>query len=72
MSDGAPGQSDASRGPRVLRVSELVAALRDAVESAVGRVWVVGEVSNLRRAASGHCAPPAIHSLIQWICSVVN
>jgi exodeoxyribonuclease VII large subunit len=55
MSDGAPGQSDASRGPRVLRVSELVAALRDAVESAVGRVWVVGEVSNLRRAASGHC-----------------
>jgi exodeoxyribonuclease VII large subunit len=46
---------DASRGPRVLRVSELVAVLRDAVENAVGRVWVVGEVSNLRRAASGHC-----------------
>ena len=55
MSDGVPGQVDASRGPRVMRVSELVAALRDAVENAVGRVWVVGEVSNLRRAASGHC-----------------
>jgi exodeoxyribonuclease VII large subunit len=39
----------------VLRVSELVAALRDVVEASVGRVWVVGEVSNLRRAASGHC-----------------
>lgn len=45
----------ASAGPRVLRVSELVAALRDVVEASVGRVWVVGEVSNLRRAASGHC-----------------
>ena len=55
MSDAAPGQRDASRGPRVMRVAELVAALRDAVESAVGRVWVIGEVSNLRRAASGHC-----------------
>ena len=55
MSDDVPGSGDARRGPRVLRVSELVAVLRDAVESAVGRVWVVGEVSNLRRAASGHC-----------------
>jgi exodeoxyribonuclease VII large subunit len=55
MSEDASGSGDARRGPRVLRVSELVAVLRDAVESAVGRVWVVGEVSNLRRAASGHC-----------------
>ncbi len=55
LSDDAPGASATHGGLRVLRVSELVAALRDAVESAVGRVWVVGEVSNLRRAASGHC-----------------
>jgi exodeoxyribonuclease VII large subunit len=40
--------------PRVLRVAELVGALRALVEDVVGRVWVVGEVSNLRRAASGH------------------
>ena len=40
--------------PRVLRVAELVGALRALVEEVVGRVWVVGEVSNLRRAASGH------------------
>jgi exodeoxyribonuclease VII large subunit len=36
-------------------VGELVGALAQLVEDAVGRVWVVGEVSNLRRAASGHC-----------------
>jgi exodeoxyribonuclease VII large subunit len=40
--------------PRVVRVAELVDALRALVENAVGRVWVVGELSNLRRAASGH------------------
>jgi len=38
----------------VLRVAELVGALRALVEDVVGRVWVVGEISNLRRAASGH------------------
>jgi exodeoxyribonuclease VII large subunit len=40
--------------PRVLRVGELVEALRGVVEEATGRIWVVGELSNLRRAASGH------------------
>ena len=54
MRDAASDPRAASAGPRVLRVSELIAALRDVVEAAVGRVWVVGEVSNLRRAASGH------------------
>jgi exodeoxyribonuclease VII large subunit len=52
--DAARDPHAASAGPRVLRVSELIAVLRDVVEAAVGRVWVVGEVSNLRRAASGH------------------
>jgi exodeoxyribonuclease VII large subunit len=41
--------------PRVLRVAELLDAVRVLVEDVVGRVWVVGEISNLRRAASGHC-----------------
>jgi len=40
--------------PRVLRVAELLAAVRVLVADVVGRVWVVGEISNLRRAASGH------------------
>jgi len=44
----------ADAAPRVLRVAELVGALRALVEDVVGRVWVVGEISNLRRAASGH------------------
>jgi exodeoxyribonuclease VII large subunit len=42
-------------GPRVLRVGELAARLAQLLDEAVGRVWVVGEISNLRRAASGHC-----------------
>jgi exodeoxyribonuclease VII large subunit len=41
--------------PRVLRVGELAALLGALLDDAIGRVWVVGEISNLRRAASGHC-----------------
>jgi exodeoxyribonuclease VII large subunit len=40
---------------RPFRVSELVGGLRELLEEEVGRVWVVGEISNLRRAPSGHC-----------------
>jgi exodeoxyribonuclease VII large subunit len=42
------------RAPRALRVAELLAELRGLVEGSFGRVWVMGEISNLRRAASGH------------------
>jgi exodeoxyribonuclease VII large subunit len=38
----------------VFAVGDLLAGLRSLLEDRVGRVWVVGEVSNLRRAASGH------------------
>ncbi len=41
-------------GPRPLRVSEVLAGLRGWLEERVGRIWVVGEVSNLHRARSGH------------------
>ena len=41
-------------GPRVLRIGELVAELGALLAERVGRVWVVGELSNLRRAGSGH------------------
>src|SRR5215831_12134211 len=41
--------------PRVLRVGELVAVLASLLDDAIGRVWIVGEISNLRRAPSGHC-----------------
>jgi exodeoxyribonuclease VII large subunit len=40
---------------RPLRVAELVGGLRELLEDEVGRVLVVGEISNLRRAPSGHC-----------------
>jgi exodeoxyribonuclease VII large subunit len=40
---------------RVVSVAQLVAGVRELLEDAVGRVWVAGEVSNLHRAASGHC-----------------
>ncbi len=40
--------------PRVLRVGELLAELRDDLQAEWSAVWVVGEVSNLRRPTSGH------------------
>lgn len=41
--------------PRIFSVSELTRTVRTALESAVGEVWVRGEISNFRRQASGHC-----------------
>jgi exodeoxyribonuclease VII large subunit len=38
----------------VYRVGDLLSGLRELLEERVGRVWVVGEVSNLRRPGSGH------------------
>jgi exodeoxyribonuclease VII large subunit len=41
-------------GPRrVLTIAELVGGVRELLEE-LGPVWVVGEISNLRRAGSGH------------------
>ena len=48
ISAGAVGNAD------VIGVAELDRRLRRAVESVSGREWVEGEVSSLRRAASGH------------------
>jgi len=41
-------------GVEVLGVSEITARIKDHLEGAFGDVWVAGEVSNLRRPASGH------------------
>lgn len=40
--------------PRILTVSELTRAARLALEDRLGETWVQGEISNLRRQASGH------------------
>ena len=39
---------------QVYSVSEITAAIRDALESSFSDVWIEGEISNFRRAASGH------------------
>jgi len=39
---------------RFYRVSELLGGLNVLLEERVGRLWVVGEIGNLHRAASGH------------------
>ena len=47
-----PASRSAER--RVLRVGELLAGLRGLLEQRVGQQWVMGEISNLHRARSGH------------------
>src|SRR5262245_25546618 len=39
---------------RALSVSELARKIRDALDDRIPEVWVVGEISNLRRPGSGH------------------
>lgn len=52
MTQIGPGR--AASPPHVFRVSEVMAGLRGLLADRVGRIWVSGEVSGLRRAASGH------------------
>jgi len=54
--DDAPLRSEAAgtAARRALGVGELMAGLRGLLEGSVGRVWVAGEISNLRQPASGH------------------
>jgi exodeoxyribonuclease VII large subunit len=54
--DNGEGKRAAAEGntPRVLGVGELLTGLRGLLEQRVGRQWVMGEVSNLHRASSGH------------------
>lgn len=44
----------ADPGAQALSVTELVRRVRACLESAIGEVWVVGEISNFRVPASGH------------------
>ncbi|HUV38053.1 MAG TPA: exodeoxyribonuclease VII large subunit [Planctomycetota bacterium] len=46
--------SNAGDGRRVFTVSEITRAVKATLESTFGRVWVTGEVSNLRKPQSGH------------------
>lgn len=42
-------------GEHTFTVSELTRRVKLALEDEIGRVWVTGEISNLRRQPSGHC-----------------
>ena len=42
-------------GPQVYSVGAVVTGVRRLLEDRVGRIWIAGEISNLRRPASGHC-----------------
>ena len=51
-------QAEAAKRPETQRtwlVRQLIAEARDRVEQEFGDVWVEGEISNCRPAASGHC-----------------
>ncbi len=41
--------------PPVLTVGELTRRITGLLEEGIGMIWVEGEISNLRRQASGHC-----------------
>jgi exodeoxyribonuclease VII large subunit len=47
-------RADVAERRRVLSVGELVGGLNALLEDRVGRVWVAGEISGLRRPSSGH------------------
>ena len=44
----------AASAPHILSVTELTRSVRELVEGTIGEVWVEGEISNLRKQASGH------------------
>jgi len=46
--------TEIAAAPRIYPVGAVVAGVRRLLEERVGSIWVVGEVSNLRRVASGH------------------
>jgi exodeoxyribonuclease VII large subunit len=45
----------APESANALTISEITAQLKELIASSFGVLWVVGEVSNFRRQASGHC-----------------
>jgi exodeoxyribonuclease VII large subunit len=47
-------EPSAAAGPPVYSVSQVLAGLKGLLQDRVGRLWVSGEVSNLRVPASGH------------------
>ncbi len=55
--DPGPGPAAPAGGAqrKVYRVAEITRLIRAVLEEEFGSVWIEGEISNLRRPASGHC-----------------
>jgi exodeoxyribonuclease VII large subunit len=51
---GGDEGASATQARKILSVSELTGQIRALLEGQVGRVWVTGEVTNLRAQSSGH------------------
>ena len=51
-----PADPSSSQAPerRIYTIAQLLGGLRRLLEDRVGRLWIVGEISNLHRARSGH------------------
>jgi exodeoxyribonuclease VII large subunit len=47
-------QAGTAAGPRIYGVGEVLRGLAALLEERVGRLWIAGEVADLRRVASGH------------------
>ncbi len=41
--------------PKIYKVAEITRLIKELLEGEVGEVWIEGELSNVRRPASGHC-----------------
>lgn len=54
MSSAIRGEGSPDRERRLLGVGQLIAGLKGLLEQRVGRIFVVGEISNLHQAGSGH------------------
>jgi exodeoxyribonuclease VII large subunit len=55
FSQPPPRKQKAEPEVRVWSVGEITRSVRSLLESALGEVWVEGEICNFRRQASGHC-----------------
>ena len=51
---GDAGAAEAGPRRKVWKISELARRIKGTLEDGIGCVWVEGEISNLRRPASGH------------------
>ena len=55
MVTNEPTGAEPAERRKIYQVSELTRLIKVALENEFGSVWIEGEVSNLRKPASGHC-----------------